>query len=173
MGTFLVMGIAWADVESGPKAGEKIGELKAFGVVGTVEGKEADYAIERKDSPTVYMFVNAANFSRPMAKFMRTLDSKLGEINDKAAGVAVWLTDDAEKSKEYLPKAQQSLKFDKTALAVLGDKSGPNGWGINPDAHLTVVVANKGKVVKSFAYTTVNETDVRAVLAELKKAVDK
>jgi hypothetical protein len=59
------------------------------------------------------------------------------------------------------------LKFDKTSLAVVGDKSGPNGWGVNPDAHLTVVVANKGKVVKSFAYTSVNESDVRSVLAEL------
>ena len=169
----LTFGVAWADVESGPKAGEKVGELKAFGVVGKVEGKEADFAAERKDEPTVYLFVSAENFSRPMARFMRTLDGKLGEIDDKAAGVAVWLTEDADKSKEFLPRAQTSLKFDKTSLAVVGDKSGPNGWGVNPDAHLTVVVANKGKVVKSFAYTTVNETDVRAVLAELKKAVGK
>jgi hypothetical protein len=169
----LAVGVAWADVESGPKAGEKVGELKAFGVVGKVEGKEADFATERKDDPTVYLFVGAENFSRPMARFMRTLDGKLAEIDDKAAGVAVWLTDDADKSKEFLPRAQQSLKFAKTSLAVLGDKSGPNGWGINPDAHLTVVVANKGKVVKSFAFTTVNETDVRAVLAELTKTVGK
>lgn len=170
----LAAGVAWADVESGPKAGEKVGELKAFGVVGKVEGKEADFAAERKDDPTVYLFVSAENFSRPMARFMRTLDGKLGEIDDKAAAVAVWLGGDAEAHKERLPKIQMSVKFDTTSLAVFtGDASGPNGWGINPDAHLTVVVANKGKVAKSFAYTTVNETDVRAVLAELKKAVGK
>jgi hypothetical protein len=165
---------AWADVESGPKVGEKVGELKAFGVVGPVEGKEVDYAAERKDEPTVYLFIAAENFSRPMARFLKTLDGKLGEAGgDKAVGVAVWLTADSDKSKEYLPRAQTSLNFEKTALAVLGDKSGPNGWGINPDAHLTVVVAYKGNVVKSFAYTSVNETDARAVLAELKKAVGK
>jgi hypothetical protein len=169
----LAAGVTRADVESGAKAGEKVGELKAFGVVGKVEGKEADFAAERKDEPTVYLFVSAENFSRPIARFMKTLDGKLGEIDDKAAGVAVWLTDDADKSKEYLPKAQGSLKLDRTSLAVVGDKAGPNGWGINPDAHLTVVVANKGKVAKSFAYTSVNETDVRAVLAELKKAAGK
>ena len=44
---------------------------------------------------------------------------------------------------------------------------------IDPDAHLTVVVAHKGKVVKSFAFVSVNETDVRGVVAELKKAVGK
>jgi hypothetical protein len=170
----LVVGVAWADVESGPKTGEKVGELKAFGVVGKIEGKEADFAAERKDDPTVYLFVSAENFSRPMARFMKTLDGKLAEIDDKAAGVAVWLGGEADAHKERLPKIQMSLKLDKTALTVFtGDKSGPNGWGINPDAHLTVVVANKGKVVKSFAYTSVNETDVQAVLAELKKAVGK
>ncbi len=170
----LAVGVAAADVESGPKAGEKVGELKAFGVVGPVEGKEVDYAAERKDEPTVYLFVSAENFSRPIDRFMRTLDGKLDEAGgDKAAAVAVWLTADADESKAYLPRAQASMKFQKTALAVFGDKSGPNGWGVNPDAHLTVVVANKGKVVKSFAYTSVNETDARAVLAELKKAVGK
>lgn len=169
----LSVGLTWADVESGPKAGEKVGELKAFGVVGPVEGKEADLAAARKNEPTVYLFVNAENFSRPMARFMKSLDGKMKDVSDKASGVAVWLTADADKSKEYLPKAQMSLNFANTSLAVFGNKSGPNGWGINPDAHLTVVVANKGKVVKSFAYTSVNETDIRAVLAELKKATGK
>ena len=45
--------------ESGPKAGEKVPALKAFGVVGSVEGKEADYAADRKDAPTIYLFVQA------------------------------------------------------------------------------------------------------------------
>mgnify|MGYP001601176707 CR=1 FL=1 len=48
-----------ADVESGPKAGDKVAVLKAFGVVGTIEGKEADFAAERKDAPTIYLFVQA------------------------------------------------------------------------------------------------------------------
>ena len=46
-----------ADDDSGPKAGEKVAKLKAFGVVGPVEKKEADFAAERKDAPTIYLFV--------------------------------------------------------------------------------------------------------------------
>ena len=46
-------------MESGPKAGDKVAALKAFGVVGTIEGKEADFAAERKDAPTIYLFVQA------------------------------------------------------------------------------------------------------------------
>jgi hypothetical protein len=166
-----------ADVESGPKAGEKVAELKVFGVVGTVEGKEVDFAAERKDAPTIYVFVSAAEGGipaggRPAARFMKVLDEQIGKI-EGAAVVAVWLGDKAfDKHKEYLPRINMSLKFEKTSLAAFdGEKSGPNNWGINPDAHLTVVVAHKGKVVKSFPFTTVNETDVRPLIAELKKAM--
>jgi hypothetical protein len=166
-----------ADVESGPKAGDKVAALKVFGVVGTVEGKEADFAADRKDAPTIYIFVSAEEGGlpvggRPAGRFMKVLDTEVAKL-DGAAVVAVWLGDKAfDKHKEYLPRINMSLKFEKTSLAAFdGEKSGPNNWGINPDAHLTVVVAHKGKVVKSFPFTTVNETDVRPVLAELKKAM--
>ena len=164
-----------ADVESGPKSGEKVEPLKAYGLIGAVENKEADFAAERKDAPTVYLFVQGEHFGRPTARFMKALDGEVAKADETAAAVAVWLGDkDAlEKNKEYLPRVQTSLKLERTAIAAHGEKSGPNGWGINPDAHLTVVVVNKGKVAKSFALTSVNETDVRPVLAELKKAVGK
>ena len=168
-----------ADVESGPKAGEKLPALKAFGVAGMVEGKEADFVAERKDAPTVYLFVagepgGIPTGGRPAGRYMKTLDTEIGRI-DGAAVVAIWLGDKAfDKHKEYLPKINMSLKFEKTQLAAFdGDKSGPNNWGVNPDAHLTAVVAFEGKVMKSFAYNSVSETDVEAVVKELKKATGK
>jgi hypothetical protein len=85
--------------------------------------------------------------------------------------VAVWLTDDADKSKEYLPKIAQYFKG--AVLSVFGGTAGPKDWAINPDAHLTAVVAHKGKVVKSFGYVSLNETDVPAVVKTLKKAITK
>ena len=79
-----------------------------------------------------------------------------------------WLTDDADKAKEYLPKAQMSLKLERTTFAVHpGDKNGPTGWAVNNDAHLTAVVAVKGQVAASLGYRSVNETDVPAVLKKL------
>lgn len=163
--------------ESGPKAGEKVPELKAFGVVGAVEGKDADFAKERKELPTVYVFVQAEEGGipvggRPAGRFLKELDKGVGDAAKDAAVVAVWLGEKAfDKHKEYLPRIQMSLKFEKTSLAAFdGNRSGPNNWAVNSDTHLTVVVAHKGKVVKSFALTSVNDTDVKAVLDELKKA---
>jgi hypothetical protein len=168
------------DVESGPKAGDKVAALKAFGVVGTVEGKEADFAADRKELPTIYIFVSAMEGGipvggRPAARFMKVLDTEITKSVEKATIVAVWLGEKAfDKHKEYLPKINMSLNFENTSLAAFdGEKSGPKDWGVNPDAHLTVVVAHKGKVVKSFAFESVNETDVKPVLAELKKATEK
>jgi hypothetical protein len=161
----------FADVESGPKAGEAIGELKVFAILGPIEKKEVDYAKERKDEPTVYIFVQAEKFDRPAFRFIKTLDSKLGDV-DKAKAVAIWLGDDTDANKAFIERAKNSLAFDNTAVTVFpGEKSGPNGWGINTDAHLTVIIAKDGKVVKSFAYETVNETDVKSVEESLKKAV--
>lgn len=165
-------GFAAADVESGPKAGEKVGELKVQVVSGASEGKEVDVAAERKDEPTVYLFVNADKFSRPVHRYIKGLNDKLAGVSDKAAAVAVWVTADADKSKEYLPKIKQY--YGNTSLAVYGGgANGPNGWGINESAHLTVVVAHMGKVVKSFAYESVNDKDVDSAEAELKKSVEK
>lgn len=171
---------ARADIESGPKAGEKVAALKVYGVVGVVEGKEADLAAERKEQPTIYLFVQAEEGGipvggRPAARFMKVLDTEIAKSVDQAAIVAVWLGDKAfDKHKEYLPRINMSLKFENTSLAAFdGEKNGPKDWAINPDAHLTVVVVNNGKVVKSFALTSVNETDVKPVLEQLKKAANK
>jgi len=170
----LTLALASADVESGPKPDAKVGKLPVFAAVGVSENKEVDYAAERKDKPTVYLFVNSAKFSRPMNKFMKALDGKLTGISDKAAAVAVWYGGDTDKIKEYLPKIQGSVKYEYTALTVYTkDKDGPDGWNLSADAHITVVVVNKGKVVKSIAFESVNETDVKAVEDVLKKAVEK
>jgi hypothetical protein len=165
---------AVADVESGPKAGAAVAPLKVFAITGAIEGKEVDYAKERKDEPTVYFFVNAEKFSRPMNKFMLAIDGKLADASDKAMSVIVWTGGDFEKNKEYMPKLQKAVSYSKSALTVFdGDANGPKDWGLNSAAHLTVVVTNAGKVVKSFAYESVNETDAKDVIEALKKATEK
>jgi hypothetical protein len=164
----LVAGLARADVASGPKEGEKVAPLKVYAVTGEPKDKEVDYADLRKDKATVYVFVSAKEFSREVFRFLKKLDEDLAE---DGMVVAVWLTDDADKSKEYLPKIAQYFKA--AALMVFGSAAGPKDWGINADAHLTAVVAHKGKVVKSFGYLSPNETDAPEVVEALKKAIKK
>jgi len=154
-----------ADVASGPKVGDEVAKLKAFGVTGLVEGKEADFAAERKDEPTLYVFIQREHWTRPMAQFLKGLDAGVVKADEKAKVVVVFLGDDRDAIKEYLPKANTSLQFENTSLAVfLGDKAGPEGWGVNADAHLTAVVVKGKKVVASEGYQSVNGTDAKKVI---------
>ncbi|MGL4419925.1 MAG: hypothetical protein ACRCZF_04605 [Gemmataceae bacterium] len=168
----LALTLATVDIESGPKAGEKAPTLPVKFLSGdrADKEKEQDAAKEFAELPAVYLFVNSEKFSRPMARLFRELDGKLGETHDKAVATAVWVGGDHDKSVEYLPKVQQSLKLSKIALAVnKSDASGPNGWGLNSDAHLTVVIVGNGVVKKSFAFVSVNESDAKGILEELGK----
>src|SRR5262249_53705753 len=134
--------------------------------------KELDYAAERKDRPTVYVFIQADRWDRPMNRFLKELETALAKDFTDAQAVAVWLTEDVDKTKAYLPVLQEAVKYETTALTCFpGEKTGPKGWSVNPDAHLTAVVANKQKVAATFGYRSVNETNVPEVRDALQKAV--
>jgi hypothetical protein len=160
------------DVSSGPNKNAKVPALKVFDSTGLNKDKEVDYAAERKDKPTIYLFVRADKFDRPMNRFMKGLDSEVKKESEDAYIVAVWLTDDVDKTKERLPVVQQSVQYENTALTIFtGGKDGPKHWNANADAHLTVVLATKGKVAATFGYQSVNETDVKVVRAAFKKSL--
>lgn len=160
--------LAWADVASGPGEGNALEPLKVVVVAGESSGKELDFVAERKDKPTVFVVVAADKFSRPMARFIKVLDDKLKAERTDVDIVAVWLTDDVAKSKDYLPKAFMSLKTERTAWSVFpGEKTGPNNWGINPDADITVVVSDGAKAKFSKGYRSINETEVPKVFESL------
>ncbi|TXT37959.1 MAG: hypothetical protein FD138_509 [Planctomycetota bacterium] len=159
---------AWADVASGPGEGNVVEKFKVTVVAGESSGKELDFVTERKEKPTVFVFVSADKFSRPMARFIKVLDDKLKAERTDVDIVAVWLTDDVTKSKDYLPKAFESLKTSRTAWSVFaGEKTGPNNWGINPDADITVVVSDGAKAKFSKGYRSINETEVPKVFETL------
>lgn len=173
--SLIAVGLTWsgaslADVASGPDAGSKVEELKVEVAVGDDKGKEVDVADQRKEKLTVYLFVAADRFDRPTARFMRELDKQIKEKYEDARIEAVWLADEIDASKERLPKVQTSIKLEKTGYNVFKGASGPNGWGINTDAHVTAVIANDAKVAKSLAWRSLNETDVEAVVKELEEA---
>ena len=161
-----------AQMETGPKVGAKVGGFKAHAVTGEDAGKVVDVVAARKDKPTVYVFVKAGDWDRPMARFLKKMDEEFSNGIDgvsEPVAVAVWLTDDQEKSRDYLPRAQESLKFLHTTLTVFdGAAEGPESWGLNAGARLVAVVVRDGKVSGSFAFGSLNETDVPKVLKALK-----
>jgi hypothetical protein len=162
------------DIISGPEKGKAVPALKVYDATGDHKDKDIDYVADRKDKPTIYLLIRADKFDRPMNRFMKTLDETIVKDFKDVYVVAVWLTEDVDKTKEFLPRVQKSVSYQHTALTCfLGDiKEGPKNWNVNGDAHLTAVLANKTKVTATFGYNTINETDVKAVVAALKKAME-
>ena len=173
-GLLLASSAVMAQVESGPVPGAKLAALKVTAATGEFADNEVDYFDKRKDKPTIYVFVQAASWDRPMARYLKTLDGAVKKAGGDAQIVAVWLTSDAEKSKEYLPKAQMSLNMEITALTVYaGATAGPDNWGVNDRASLTTVVSGGETCAARFAYVSLNETDVPAVEKALKEVLEK
>ena len=98
------------DVKSGPDKGAKVAALSVYDATGMYKDKTVDYAAERKDRPTVYLLIQADKFDRPMNRFMKTLDQKVKKDHEGVYVVAVWLTEDLDKTKELLPRVQQSVQ---------------------------------------------------------------
>jgi len=156
------------DVASGPEEGKKVPPLKVHAVSGPVEKENVDYASKRGDKATIYVFVPQDKWSRPMHRFLFELGRALGKAEKDALVVAVWLSEDPAKAKDYLPKIAQYYEI--TALTCFeGDKAGPENWNINDRADTTIVVANRGTVLRSVGYGSINETAVREVVELLKK----
>ncbi|MEZ5940203.1 MAG: hypothetical protein R3C18_02345 [Planctomycetaceae bacterium] len=155
----LMSSVVMADVESGPIADSVVPKLEVFAVAGDTSGEAVEFVEKRESKPTLYCFIPADKFSRPTARLMRTLDDKLSGVASDGHIVAVWITGDAEMSKEYLGRVNMSLKLSSTTLCVYEkDANGPGEWGINSDASITVVVTKEGKVKGSFGYVSANET---------------
>ena len=171
----LAMGtsLARADVNSGPVAGTAPTALVTHIVAGDPAGKEVDLVAHRAKKPTVIVLVPTEKWSRPTARFLKALDTGLKEIEDSRL-CAVWLTADHQAARDYLPKAQMSLQFERTDLGdYTGEAGGPPEWGINGEADVTVVVLRDGKVVKTWGFVSVNDTVAGEVLKEVKMPVEK
>lgn len=166
-----VTGPASADVDSGPAVGNPVPELTVYAVTGDIEQQEVDYAAERGDAPTIYMFIPHNRWSRPMARFLREVDAQLTDIDEDASIVAVWLTEDQFQTRNYLPRAQAALKTGNTAFTYYsGDLAGPGDWGLNGEADITVVVTAGGEIAATFGFVSVNETVAEDVLEALQNA---
>jgi hypothetical protein len=107
---------AGADPVSGPEPGTAVAALPVFAATGSAADKELNYAEQRGDKPTVYVFIAQERWGRPAARFLRELDQKLRENAADSEIVVVWLTGDVEAAKAYLPKAQMSLRMADTMI---------------------------------------------------------
>ena len=156
-------------IDSGPAVDSALPELKADAATGDDAGKKVTFTTARKGKPTVYVFVRGDRFDRPIGRYLKHLDKALVELGKDSHVVAIWLTDEVDKTREYLPRVQQSIKLEATTFAFYAEgKDGPNAWALNDRAFVTTIVTDGAKVKARFGEQSLNETNVPEVVASLK-----
>lgn len=156
---------------SGPKAGEKLGEVKVFAFSGPDAGKEVQL-FKQATGPALVVFVH--QLTRPAFQFMKPVDKFAAELaEDKLQTHFVWLTDDKEKTEEFLKRAQNSLNLQSPVSICLEGKDGPPTYGLNDKVILTVLLSKDNKVVANFAFVDPSGRDSKKVLAAMAKLMGK
>ena len=165
--------LAGGDFPSGPQVGDKLPPCKIQAFSGPDAGKEVELVKQIKGAPALVVFVH--KITRPALKLMRPIDKAAAEQIEakKLHGQIVWLSEDKEKTEEYLKRAKDSLNLQTPIGICLDGKDGPAAYGLNDKVTLTILLIKDVKVVGNFALADPNETDARKILPALKKLVTK
>lgn len=158
------------DPPSGPKVGEKLGDAKVKGVFEPIEGKEINLLDRAKKEPTLIVFVH--KITRPTFRLLKEIDQAAGK-EEKLNTTFVWLSDDVGKTEEFLKRAKSSLNFQMPVAISLDGNSGPNGYGLNDQVDVTILLAKDAKVTANFALVGPNETTAPKVVAAIRELVGK
>lgn len=156
------------DPASGPAVGEKLGDAKVKGVLDPIDGKEFNLVDKAKKEPTVIIFVH--KLSRPTFRLLKEVD-KAAAATPGVSATFVWLTDDVKMTEDFINFAKNSLQFQSPIAISLDGATGPNGYGLNDQVDVTVLLARDGVVTSNFALVGPNETSAPKIVDAIGKLV--
>ncbi|MBA4016659.1 MAG: hypothetical protein C0483_05675 [Pirellula sp.] len=168
------------ELKSGLAAGEVIG---AFQVV-KVAGAEGDGLAEKGDQlcyrckygPRPQVMVFTRKTDGQVASLTKELNTAVGANSDKklAAFVNVLGADKDAAEKGAKDLAAHSDVKNVPVVVPVESENGPANYGLNPDAEVTVIIANKTKVVASmgFAAGKLDDAAIASVIKQVKSAIE-
>ena len=168
------------ELKSGLAAGEGIG---AFQVV-KVAGAEGDGLAENGDQlcyrckygPRPQVMVFTRKTDGEVANLTKELNSAVAANSEKklAAFVNVLNADKGAAEKGAADLAAHADVKNVPVVVPVESENGPANYGLNPDAEVTVIIANKSKVVASmgFAAGKLDAAAVSEVLKQVKSSIE-
>lgn len=165
------------EVESGLKQGASIGAFyvtKACGAEddGVSTGQNLCYRCKNGARPQVMVFTRSTDDN--VVKLIQGLDKQLQKHEDKQLRAFVnMLGDSKEAAGDEVKKLAEQTKAKRVPFVVPNEfENGPDNYGLNPDAAVTVLLANNSKVVANYAVTDASELEIKTVMTKLKKLVE-
>jgi hypothetical protein len=137
-------------LKSGPQPGKSVpGPFAPLNVNGSKAGEKNCLYCSNGNNPVVMIF--ARNTSPELTKLLKKVEGCCDKNKDAKLGSFVVFCSDDEGLEAKLKKEVKSSKLDKVVLAI-DDKAGPEGYDVNKDADVTVVLYVERKVKSNFAF---------------------
>jgi hypothetical protein len=176
----LVAGLSLAvagEVKSGLEPGASIGAFDVVKCAGAASdgidvGEQLCYRCRYGQKPMVMVFARKADDS--LAGLVKELDASVAASSSKKLQAFVnLLGSDREAVEGQAKEFGAQVKAENVPIVVpVESENGPENYGISPDASVTVIVAEKGKVVANHAISgDLDEATVNAILGDVKKLV--
>ncbi len=165
-----------AELTSGLQPGDLVGAFNVEKCGGAVnDGREVGanfcYRCMLGNKPVVMVFARKVDGN--LAKLAKQLDKHLASNSDQKLSSFINLigSDPAELKSEAKSFAAQNA-LENVALVVPDEnENGPEEFGINPSAEVTVTIYRNGKVAASHALAPgqLNEDEIKSILADTGK----
>ena len=147
---------------SGPPVGTAASAVMAYAPVGKRAGEEYDAVADIGEGPGALLFIH--ELTRNGLPVIRAVDRAAADLSLLGLHTSTLiLSDDRTAMETKLKAVNGSLKLHHPIVLSLDGADGPGNYALNRKAVLTLVILNEGKVVRSAAFTDVNEKDSASV----------
>jgi hypothetical protein len=167
-----------ADLKSGLQPGQAIGAFDVLKCAGAADdgvkvGSQLCYRCKYGTRPMVMVFSRTS--AEPVVKLAKELDAAVAQNSDKQLKAFVNLLGSDREQMEAAAKqlGEQNKLANVPVVVPVEFENGPDDYGINPKAEVTVLVAKGGKVTASHAFAKgeLNDKGIASVVAEAQKLV--
>ena len=164
-------------MESGPSEGDRLGAFSVTKIAGAEsdgvdEGRNLCYRCKNGKRPQVMVFTRST--SPKVLELVQQLDKAI-EQNEEAQ-LRAFVNLIGESKEDLSDEAKDFAAKAKTAnipFVVPNEfENGPDNYGINAKAAVTVVMASQSKVRASYAVANADALDVAAVVSNLSKILN-
>jgi hypothetical protein len=165
------------EIKSGPQPGDKIGAFDVVKCAGAADdgvdvGNKLCYRCRYGSKPMVMVFARKTDDS--LASLVKQLDSAVAQNSEKQLKAFVNLVGESRDTAETAAKTFGAKNNFANVPIVVPEESenGPDNYGINPKAEITVIVAAGGKVTATHAFAGAPDSaQVQEILSDVTKAL--
>jgi hypothetical protein len=164
-------------VKSGPQCGDSIGAFYVTKIAGAEDdgvdvGENLCYRCRNGAKPQVIVFTRSTN--KKVAELIQKLDKAVADNESSKLRVFVnLLGDDKEELSGKAKKFASRSKTKNVPFVVPNEfENGPDNYGINANADVTITLASDLGVKATHAVTKAKDLDVDSVLADLAKILN-